>query len=163
MYVLGHAGLTAAAALAVNRSVDLRLACALALLPDVWDKSVKLLAPTLHAHNTRGFGHTLVAALLVFAALSVWRRDRRDWWQYGLCYAAHMLLDLGWISNHPRVWFWPLLGPLPRPARESYTAGVQFYNAAGELLGGAVLLWIAVSRRLHAPGRLSSFLRDGRV
>lgn len=163
MYVLGHAGLTAAAALAVDRRADLRLACALALLPDVWDKSVKLLAPALHAHNTRGFGHTLVAALLVCAALAVWRRGRRDWWLYGLCYAAHMLLDLGWISNHPRVWLWPLLGPLPRPSRESYTAGVLFYNVAGELLGAALLAWISVSRDLFAPGRLRAFLRDGRL
>lgn len=163
MYPLGHAGLTAAGALAVDRRVDLRLACSLALLPDLWDKGVRLLLPALHQHNTRGFGHTFVAAALVAGALALLRRGRGDWWVYALCYAAHMLLDLGWISNHPRILFWPLLGPFPRPSPESYTRGVFFYNLAGELLGAALLARLVRSRGLLAPGRLAALLRDGRL
>lgn len=163
MFILGHVGLTATAAHAVDRGSDLRLAALMAVLPDLIDKPAYLAFPGLFSGNTRGFGHTFVAAFAVAAVLAVLRRRRGDWALLSVCYAAHMLLDLGWTSNHPRILLWPLLGPLPPPVRESYLPVFVFYNLAGEILGAVLILLLVRRHRLLEPARLRAFALGGRL
>ena len=133
--------MTAAAARAVDREVDLRWAALLAVAPDAVDKSVAWLAPALVHHNTRNFGHTLLGALAVFAALTALRRRVRLPALLAACYAGHLVLDLMWLNDNPAVLFWPLLGPFPPTAHDPVLNQRLFlYNLFGELAGLAALI-----------------------
>src|SRR5687767_2722561 len=110
MYVLGHLGFTAAAVRLADRRRPLVLPLALALLPDVVDKPVRLLLPGLVNRNTRGFGHTLAGAALVLALLWAVRRRVERPVLLWLCYLGHFVLDRMWLHSDPRVLLWPALG-----------------------------------------------------
>lgn len=161
MFVLGHVGLTVTAVRAADRAVDLRAAALLSILPDLIDKPIYFLVPSLVSHNTRNLGHTLLAALAVLAVLAVTRRRRGDGRLLGLCYAGHMLLDLSWTSNYPVILLWPFLGPIPARIPESYLPVFTRYNIAGEAIGFVLLLALVWRHRLFEPARCKAFARDG--
>ena len=151
MYILGHVGLTAAAAHAVDRETDLRLPMLFSLLPDLIDKPLFLLLPELAHGSTRNLGHSLAGAAAVLAILLALRlrvgRPVLLW----ACYAGHLLLDRLWLVDGPVVFFWPLLGRFPHWSPR--TPHLLAYNVAGEAIG-LVLLLVLFRTRIVA-GRQS--------
>ncbi len=149
MYLFGHIGITAAAARAADRDVDLRPVMALAILPDVIDKPLAFLFPRLVHGSTRGFAHTLLAAGLVLALAALLRRRLRRplfWWA---CYSGHLLLDRMWLTDGPIILLWPLLGPFPNWSPFApKTPHLLAYNIAGELVGMALIARLALRREL---------------
>ncbi len=96
MFVLGHVGLTAAAARSADKKVELAWAALLGLLPDLIDKPLYVLARHWVHGNTRSVGHSLTGALVVLALLLALRVRRPSllW----LCYLGHLVLDEAWSS-----------------------------------------------------------------
>lgn len=160
MYILGHVGLTVAAARALDRREDARLAMLLAILPDLVDKPLAVL-PVTHG-GTRSFAHSLLGAGAMLALLLARRRPRSALLLWS-CYAGHMLLDRMWTDRNLVILFWPLLGGFPpRDPDSPGTPHLLAYNAAGEVLGLALLCLLARRWRLHEPERLRAFARTGR-
>lgn len=147
MFILGHVGLTVAGARAAGRGVDLRWAALMAILPDLIDKPMALLAPALIHHNTRNAGHSFLGSLFVLAALWALRRRVKSPLLLWTCYLGHFLLDRMWQNSYPQILLWPLLGGLPSCAAGGSTDFV--YNVAGELIGLACLFAIIRSHRPH--------------
>jgi hypothetical protein len=138
MYILGHIGITAAAARAVDRETDLRLPMLFSILPDLIDKPMFLLAPALANDSTRNIGHSLAGAAAILALLLAQRRRVGRPLLLWSCYAGHLLLDRLWLVDGPIVFFWPLLGRFPSWSPK--TPHLLAYNLAGEAIGLAALL-----------------------
>ena len=153
MYILGHVGLTLAAARALDRDADLRWAAFLAVAPDLLDKPVARLAPSLVNHSTRAFGHTLLASAAVFLALLLWKRRPKPALLLWGCYAGHFVLDAMWTGHNPPILLWPLLGGFPPPTRGQFFSGVMLWNVLGEAAGLALL--VRLFRQRGSPGRLA--------
>lgn len=152
MLLLGHVGCTLAGVRAARSDADPRAAALLALLPDLVDKPVRELLPGLVNHSTRSFGHSLVGAALVLAALLALRRRLRAPVALWGCFAGHLLLDRVWLNGGAATLLWPLLGPFPRPVRDlELELPLLRYNLAGEALGLALLLAVAWRRRRVRP------------
>lgn len=159
MFIFGHAGLTIAAARAVDRDVDLRWAVLLALGPDLLDKPLSRLIPEIVNHNTRAFGHTLLFSLLVFTALLLRQRRVRPALVLWACYAGHFVLDGMWRNTNPVILLWPALGAFPPNLRGPRMSWYMAAMIAGELAGLAVIHRLGLFDRR----RLAGFLRTGRV
>jgi hypothetical protein len=163
VYVFGHAGLTVAAARAVDPDVDPRWAALLALAPDLLDKPGSRLWPALVNHNTRGFGHTAAFSLVVLTGLLLWKRRAKPALVLWGCYAGHFLLDAMWTKRNPVILFWPLLGDFPPNIRGPFLSWVTLLNVAGEIAGLILLFKLAERYKLFEPGRFAAFLRSGRL
>lgn len=164
MLFFGHVGLTVGAAQAADRDLDLRAAAALAVAPDLLDKPLRWVAPALVRHNSRSFGHTLLASLLVLGALWAARRGVKRPGLLWACFAGHGVLDRLWLYDNPAVFLWPLLGAFPPPQTDlSIDRLLTRYNLAGEAAGLAVLLALAWRHGLLHSTRLRAFLRTGRL
>lgn len=143
MFILGHLGFTAAGLRLAQPRASLRTGLAMALLPDLIDKPLAALLPALVNDNTRGFGHTLLGALVVLAALFALRRRLGPPLLLWACYLGHFLLDRMWIHDGPTILFWPFLGDFPPPVGERLVARLMWrYNLAAEALGAALLAWV---------------------
>lgn len=149
MYILGHAGLTAEAARRVDPKVDRRWAAALALGPDLVDKPLSVLAPSIAHANTRGIGHSFAFSLLVLAALFAWKRKPRAALLLWACWAGHFVLDLLWLPGNWTFLLWPALGDFPPPSRGPMWSPLTVYNILGEA-AGFWLLRRAYLKRLAA-------------
>ncbi len=163
MFVFGHAGLTIAAARAVDPDVDLRWAAALALGPDLLDKPMSRLFPAFVHHNTRGIGHTLVFSLAVLAALLIWKRRPKPALLLWACYTGHLFFDAMWTKGNHAILLWPLLGDFPAPVRGHHFSWLTVWYLAGEVAGLAVIIRLVRQNALLERPRLLSFLRSGRV
>jgi membrane-bound metal-dependent hydrolase YbcI (DUF457 family) len=161
MFALGHIGLTVAAAAALDREVDLRWAALLSIAPDLIDKPIALLAPSL-IHETRSFGHTLLAALLVLVAIRALSPRLKSPLILWCCYAGHLVLDRLWLESYPVVLFWPFLGRFPKEHITSSSREMMIYNLAGEAVGLVMLLSMAWCCGLFQREPLRSFLKTGR-
>lgn len=168
MYILGHSAITASAANAADRDMDLRAAAALSLAPDLIDKPVHLLFPALVNGSGRSFAHSALGALGALAVLALLlarrpslRRPLLLW----ACYLGHFLLDRMWEHDNPKIVLWPLLGPFPTqlPGVGPGDGAVLGYNLAGELIGLALILRLSRLHRLYERPRLAAFLRTGRL
>jgi membrane-bound metal-dependent hydrolase YbcI (DUF457 family) len=159
VYVFGHVGLTLAAARAVDRDVDLRWAALLAVGPDLLDKPGARLWPTFVNHNSRGFGHTMMFALLVFAALLVLKRPPRRALVLWGCYVGHFLLDSMWMRDNPVIFLWPMLGDFPAPVHAHGFTWMFAWYMAGEIAGLAILARLGLFER----ARFAAFLKSGRL
>ena len=160
MFPLGHAG--PAVAFAARRGADPRWAALMALGPDLLDKPVAVLMPSLVSHNTRNFGHTaLIAGTVLFGLLAARVRGARLLWG---CWVAHLLLDRMWSGDNPAIFLWPLRGDFPKPVPDGFT-DTHFtpWYLGGELVGGFLLLAFMRKHRLFSRARLASFLRTGRI
>lgn len=164
MYILGHVGVTVTAARAADRDIDLRAAAFLALLPDIIDKPLRWVIPRLVHHNSRSFGHTLLAWIVVAAALAAWRSRPGRGWVLWACFAVHAVLDRLWLGHNPSVFLWPFLGPFPPPVRAGPAFDREFlYDLAGEALGFALLMALAIRHRLFDRPQLERLLTTGRA
>lgn len=163
MYVFGHAGLTLAAARAVDREADPRWAVLLSLAPDLIDKPGSLLWPALVQHNTRGFGHTLLFSLIVLAGLLAWKRRPKPALVLWGCYAGHFIFDALWLGANPAVLFWPLLGAFPPPVHGRGLSWLTAWYVLGELAGLAFLVKLARRHGLFERPRLAALLKTGRL
>lgn len=159
MFVLGHVGLTLAAARRLERDVDARWAAFLALAPDMLDKPLSRLAPELAQRNTRGLGHSLAFSFCVFAALLLWKRKPRTVLVLWGCYAGHLLLDAMWSGVNPRIAFWPLLGAFPPRVMTPFFSWTTVWTVAGELAGLLVLYRLGLFER----AKRAAVLRTGRL
>lgn len=165
MFAFGHIGLTLAVVKKVDRDLDRRWPIVLSVLPDVVDKPVGLLLPWLVHGNTRNIGHTALAAAAVLVALIglrrwSWKRILILW----ACYLGHFLLDRLWLYDNPRVFFWPLMGPFPRPLPgRLVTLDLILYNVIGELIGLWIFMAFARRHRLLERECGLEFLRTGRL
>ncbi len=159
MFVFGHAGLTLAAARAVDREIDPRWAVLFAWGPDLIDKPIRLLLPVFSNHNTRSLGHSLALSLAVFAGLLLWKRKPKPALVLWACYAGHFLLDSMWLHPSPIVLCWPLLGDFPRPVRGPILSWLTLWNVAGEFAGAVVLSRLG----LFDAERLKAVLKTGRL
>ncbi len=163
MYIFGHSGLTLAAARALDREADPRWAVLLALAPDLIDKPVRLLLPSLVNHSTRGFGHTLLFSLVVLAALLAWKRRPKPALVLWACYAGHFLCDSMWREDNPVILLWPLLGDFPRPVRGPFLSGIMLWVVVTEVAGLIYLVRLARFHGLFERSRLTAFLKTGRL
>lgn len=161
MFVFGHAGLTIAAARAVDRGVDLRWAALLSLAPDLVDKPVVRLFPALVSHNSRSFGHTALFSLLVLGAALLWKRRTKPALVLWGCVAGHFLFDAMWRGDNPSVLLWPLLGDFPRPAHGPVFSKLTLAYVLGEIAGLVILVKLARRHGLAERPRLAAFLRSG--
>jgi membrane-bound metal-dependent hydrolase YbcI (DUF457 family) len=161
MFALGHIGLTVTGAAALDREADLRWAALLAIAPDLIDKPIAFLGPSVFRHETRGFGHTLLAALLVLLVLGALRPGLKRALTLWCCYAGHLVLDRLWLGNYPVVLFWPFLGAFPKAHSGSVSREMLVYNLAGEVIGLVLLLLLVWRCRLFQGDRLRSFLESG--
>lgn len=159
MFVLGHAGLTLAAARAVDRQIDPRWAVLLALGPDLIDKPIRWLLPAFSNHNTRSLGHSLALSLAVMAGLLIWKPRPKTALVLWACYAGHFLLDSMWLHPSPIVLCWPLLGGFPRPVRGPILSWLTVWNVLGELAGLICLHRLG----LLDAARLKAVLKTGRL
>jgi hypothetical protein len=148
MLLLGHAGITLGAALAVDmahghlksqgasaekrtrtwreplerlsRKVDLRLLLIGSLLPDIIDKPIGLLLFPGVFGGGRLFAHTLLFVLVLTSIGLVYNWARGNNGILVLAYgsAMHLLLDNMWRS--PVILLWPFLGPMPVGTTEQW-------------------------------------------
>jgi inner membrane protein len=141
MLILGHVGITIAAALAgeaalnrdvsaaalsrpveslrrtlvsLSRKVDLRILAVASLLPDIIDKPLGLLLFPEALGTGRAFSHTAWFPLALLAAGLSLRASRAGPALLMLAFGSgmHLILDSMWLT--PAVLLWPFLGPLPR-------------------------------------------------
>ena len=159
MFVLGHIGLTLAAAQRLERNVDARWAAFLALAPDILDKPLSRLTPELAHHNTRGLGHSLAFSFCVLGALLLWKRKPKPALVLWGCYAGHFLLDAMWSGLNPRIAFWPLLGDFPPRVMTPLLSWMTLWTVTGELAG----LFVLVRLGLFDRTRRAALLRTGRL
>lgn len=159
MFVLGHAGLTLAAARAVDREIDPRWAVLLAVGPDLIDKPIRLLLPAFSNHNTRSLGHSLALSLAIFVGVFLWKRKPKAALVLWGCYAGHFLLDSMWLHPSPIVLLWPMLGDFPRPIRGPMLSWLTLWNVLGELAGLVCLHRLG----LLDASRLKTVLKSGRL
>src|SRR5215471_20488801 len=75
MLLFGHLGLTLGVARALSRESDARWVAVAALLPDLMDKPLRVLAPAFTQGNTRTVGHalTLILVCMVLVAFPLRR------------------------------------------------------------------------------------------
>ena len=163
MFVFGHAGLTIAAARAVDRGVDLRWAVLLSLGPDIIDKPLARIVPALVSHNTRSFGHSVLSSLVVLAVLLLWKRRPRAALLLWACYAGHFLLDFMWLNANPVILCWPLAGGFPGPVRGPVLSWLTVWYVAGELAGFYVVARLVRRHGLMERPKLVAFLKSGRL
>ena len=159
---LGHVGITTGIVHALDRRADLRLVTVVALLPDLVDKPIRFLLPSIANGWTRNVGHSL-ASLTFFTAVVLAVRRKRAW-PLVLAYALHFVLDRMWEPGNYTVLFWPFSGFfLPRHFPESLEIHVfeDLWDLAGEVLGLLIALVLVSRGRLWRPERLKAFLRTG--
>jgi membrane-bound metal-dependent hydrolase YbcI (DUF457 family) len=148
MYVLGHAGITAWWARAVDERADLRAPMLLSLLPDVIDKPLRYVLPSLLQGNSRGLAHTVLACALVLALCLAKARPVKRALLLWSCYAGHLFLDRMWLSEGPVIALWPFLGPFPPWVPGQHTPHLLAYNLTGELIGLLLLVSLLERRPL---------------
>lgn len=149
MLLLGHLGITAGAAHAVNKKfgydLDVRKAAVLGLAPDLIDKPLGLLYPNVFENHTRLLGHHALFCLLVLAFLLAFKRRVRHPFLYWGAYMSHIVLDRVWSKSLPNF-LWPLLEK-PKSLGEDiyhrwYEALFDPYNIFGEVSGALILLYL---------------------
>jgi membrane-bound metal-dependent hydrolase YbcI (DUF457 family) len=135
-------------------AIDHRLVIVGALLPDLID------APT----GGRWFAHTLLASVLLLAAVMLGTRRRRLLRRQLLALPIgtflHLVLDGMWADKE-HFW-WPFFGthladrPLPSVERGGF-------DIVLELAGAAVLVWAWRTFRMDIPANRRRFLKTGRL
>ncbi len=140
--------------------VDVRLLAFGALLPNLIDKPLALLAPQLG--SDRLLGHSLVfSSAVMVAALLVTRRGRRRraWMAVAIGAMIHLVLDGMWTAG--QTFLWPFLGWAfaPGPILEPWLNWplVAAQEAAG--IAYLAVLW----RRFGLSDRHHQFWATGRL
>ena len=162
MFVLGHLGLGKAIATRPYRgfsSVERRAFFAGALLPDLIDKPLFYIPFWLTGRRgadagilsgTHLFAHTGLFLLVLTTA--AWIRRSSLLRALAIGVATHFVLDCVGLSMNRGTLLWPLFGwhfpvyPFRNLGQHLWTV-MNPITLAGELLGGAVLLWSWRRRR----------------
>jgi hypothetical protein len=168
MLFFGHVGITVGAVQAYavqrRRSIDLRKAVFLALLPDLIDKPLGLLYPNAFGNHTRLYAHSLLFSFVLFALFAASNTRIRDRVALWFCLVGHLFMDRMWINSKEYL-LWPALGtppPLsPGFLRRWYEAFFQPYNFWGELIGLAILVFLVFRHKLYRPRPLKNFIATG--
>lgn len=135
-----------------------------AILPDLLDKSLALLAPGILGSG-RTLGHTLLFfGIAVAAGILLWQYRHT---LLGIAFVcgifSHQILDAMW--NVPSAWFYPFMGPFPRFVILDYV-GYYFWleisNPSEWVFGGASLL-ITLAWYLSIPEHRVTFLTERRI
>jgi len=146
--------------------VDYRAAAVAALLPDLVDKPLSLTLLS-ESGTSQGLAHTLVAQALLTLVLA---RRKPEWLAYSLIANAHLVADQMW--KYPRTLFFPLSGRLdswqfmgtPAAMLRAYAEiATRPPIVAVELVGLALLGWVARRGRLYRREGLGRLLRRGRI
>lgn len=153
MFVLGHLGIGSRLLFGWRARLPalwLYLGC---LLPDLVDKPLFYAAgPTALISGTRTFGHTGLFFLFWLALALALRRPWSTAIAAGI--ATHLALDIvsdAYITVDPNssIWlaiFYPAYGRFPQAHFSSMLEHLELtaqnlFVVAGELIGGAILLW----------------------
>jgi hypothetical protein len=159
---LGHVAFTSGFVHALDRKVDLRLVCLVALLPDLIDKPIQKLLPWFSHGCSRSVGHSL-AGFSVFTAIACLASGRRAW-PLALAYLGHFVLDRMWEPRNMHALLWPTQGAF-FPRHEPETLEFYFFEDRweywGELAGLAIALVLIVRGRLWRLERARALLRTG--
>ncbi len=183
MLFFGHTGITAGIfylASKIRRAgkIDYRIVIIGALLPDIIDKPLGLMI--LSYGNGRIIAHTLLFALVLTAIALYMRWNHR----FHLCrrtncssckknmklYALsggtwlHLILDSMWLF--PVTLLWPLFGDFQQ---NNYTIYMipsslnQPYILSGEIIGVALLAYLAIRSKMYKKTNLMKFIRTGEI
>ncbi len=145
--------------------IDYRLPMIGAILPDLIDKPVWLLAGGGVAFSGRDYTHTLLFNLILLTGgLFFLAYRKRELFIISLSSLGHLVLDQLW--NSPATLFWPLLGPLPPKSTTGFLGSLwQSLHYPDiwvpELIGLAVLLPMAY--HILKRKNTGSFIRHGVV
>jgi hypothetical protein len=136
------------------------------MLPDLVDKPLSL---TLLANSgtSQGLSHTLLGQAVLTLATA---RFRPEWLSYALICNGHLAADQMW--KYPRTLFFPFSGGLdswrfmgtPAAMLSAYSEIVtRPAIVAVEIVGLALLGWVARRGRLHRLEGLGRLLRTGKL
>ncbi len=149
-------------------AIDHRVIVLGALLPDVVDLTTAW-ALSLGGSGfraTAGVMHSLAAPvclLVVVMATTVGRRRaRRRWLALPIGVFWHLVFDGAWLTV--AVFGWPLVDPGALHTHQLFVAARPLWlNAALEVAGLLLLVWLWRVYGLHAPEARRSFARTGRL
>lgn len=167
-----HTGVTAAVVLLTlgRRRIDYRVVALGALLPDLVDKPVGRIFFEDRFESGRLFGHTLAFSVALLLAVQLFLRGdaARRWFVLPVASLLHLALDGMW--NDPVTLFWPAFGTeFPKVPVEGYWLEVLLRplrhprEALQELVGLALLAYMAAAFGLHRRDLRREFLRTGRL
>lgn len=152
-----------------DERMDLRLLLLGALLPDLIDTPVGLVAlPALG--SVRLVGHSLIFATALMALVMVATRrgrPRKRWMPLAVGVLVHLFLDAMWTD--PETLWWPIFGAdfsqngfadVAEYLRAVFTSQVMW---AGEVVGLAYLAEMARRGGLAGRAARSEFIRTGRI
>ncbi len=165
MLFFGHTGITAGIfylASKIRRAgkIDYRLVIIGALLPDIIDKPLGLVI--LSYGNGRIIAHTLLFALCA-TAIAFYKKDMRLYALSGGTW-LHLILDSMWLF--PVTLLWPFLGNFQQGDYTIYTIPSslnQPYILSGEIIGIALLAYLAIRNKMYKKINLMKFIRTGEI
>jgi len=146
--------------------VDYRVAAVAALLPDLVDKPLSLTLLS-ESGTSQGLAHTLLGQAMLTLVIA---RRKPEWLTYSLICNAHLVADQMW--KYPQTLFFPLSGRLdswkfmgtPAAMLSAYAEiATRPTIVAVELVGLALLGWVARRGRLHRKEGLGRLLKRGRI
>jgi hypothetical protein len=164
MFVLGHVGIGRRLVSRTYRAftpVERRIFTLGALLPDLIDKPLYYIPSWITGKRgaelgliagTHSFGHTGLFLLSMTVAAALIRRPATRALAIGV--ATHLALDIVGLTMDKLTLFWPFLGWRFTPFQhrglgEHLLTVLNPVTLAGELAGGAIILW-DMWRRRHA-------------
>jgi hypothetical protein len=146
--------------------VDYRAAAVAAVLPDLVDKPLSLTLLS-DSGTSQGLAHTLLGQGLLSLALA-WYKP--EWLVYALIANSHLVADQMW--KYPQTLFFPFSGRLdswkfmgtPAAMLDAYVEiATRPSIVAVELVGLALLGWVARRGRLYRREGLNRLLKRGRL
>ena len=167
-----HLGMTCAIvffALGARR-IDYRVVLLGAVISDLIDKPIGRIFFEDRFESGRLYGHTLLVATVALLAIQLTLRGAtaRRWFILPICMLIHQVLDAMW--NSPITWFWPLFGTSFEPdPKDNYWLEVLTrpldhpWELVRELIGLALLIYLARAYKLQDPELRRRFLRKGEL
>jgi len=147
-------------------NVDYRGAAVAALLPDLIDKPLSLTV-LADSGTSQGLAHTLLGQAVITLVTA---RTSRQWLPYAAISNSHLIADQMW--KYPRTLLFPFSGRLDSwKFMGSPTAMLNAYAeiatrpsiVAVELVGLALLAWVARRGKLHHKRSLKRLLLTGKI
>ena len=171
MLPVGHLAYTWAALLWLQThghagGIDLRAAALASLLPDLVDKPVSLTLLS-NSGTSQGLAHTLLAQSGLSALTAI---ARPQWLPYALISNSHLVADQMWTYPHTLLFpfsrkldSWRYMGD-PSAMLSAYAEiAARPSILALELVGAALLLWVARRAKLSNWPSWSRLLSTGRL
>ncbi len=160
MLVFGHVAAATVSCHALDRRADLRWVILFSLVADIVDKPLGLWVFKETINNGRVWFHSISVNLLVTIVLVLARKPG----VYALALWLHQFCDRMWMR--PWVALWPLTGRFGFRdlAFEDWVYGIiNPYNVVSDVVGLAILLFVAWRYRLFRRERFAAWIRTGRL